>query len=123
MWRRGFGDPVGVGVEVHGGAAEEADEGEAGFGGQVDGEGGGGGDGGEDGDAGEDGFLGQFEGGAAGDHEDGGGQREAGGAEGPADDLVHRVVAADVFAGAEQGAVRGEEAGGVQAAGAVEYLL
>jgi hypothetical protein len=47
------------------------------------------------------------------------GEREATLAEGPADDLVHRVVAADVLAQAEQLAAGVEEAGRVQPAGAL----
>ncbi len=38
MHGRRRGDPLGAGVDVHGGAAEEADEGDAGFLGEIDGE-------------------------------------------------------------------------------------
>src|SRR5690606_12094081 len=48
-------------------------------------------------------------------------QAVAGG--GVPDDLVHRVVAADVLADAQQVAVGGGDRGGVQAAGALEQLL
>ena len=49
-------------------------------------------------DACHQGFLGQLEGGSAAHQQDAAGEGEAAGAEGPADDLVYRVVAAYVFA-------------------------
>ncbi len=85
-----------AGVDVEGGGTEEGEEGLVGGLGELDGEGGGGGDGGDEGEAAGEGFLHEFEGDAAGDEEEGGGEVEAV-EEGVAEDLVEGVVAADVF--------------------------
>ncbi len=50
-------------------------------------------------------------------------ERDAVGFQRPADDLVDGVVAADVFAHGQRGAVGPEQRGAVQPAGAGEYLL
>ena len=57
------------------------------------------------------------------DHEDVPGEREPALAQRPAEDLVDGVVPPDVLAGDEQLAADGEQACGVEAAGAVERLL
>lgn len=56
-----FDDPFGMGVDVHGVVAQEADEGDTAGVGQFHGEAGGGRDGGDTGDASEQGFLDDLE--------------------------------------------------------------
>src|SRR5947209_17384236 len=109
-----------AGVDVDAVAAGEAGEGEAAVGGEVDGEGGGGSDADEDRRAGDGGLLDELEGEAPADAEDPVVEGKGAVEERAADDLVHRVVAPDVLADAEQLARRREEASGVQAAGAGE---
>src|SRR5579884_471776 len=111
---------MGVGVDVDGVAAEEGGDGDAAGVGEVYGEAGGGGDGGDDGDAGDECLEDDLEGEAAADEQHAVAQGQVAVEQGAADELVHGVVAADVFAQGEQGAGGVEEGGGVEAAGVGE---
>src|SRR5207249_11829514 len=63
------------------------------------------------------------EAGAARGQDDVRGEREAAFERGPADHLVERVVTSDVFAHADEGALRVEEPRRVQSTGRVEHAL
>jgi inner membrane transporter RhtA len=102
---RGEGEAAGAGVGVHRGAAQEADQGQAGLLGQAGGERGRGGYRGQHGDAGHAGLLHELEGGPAADQQNVPGQGQPGRAQRPADHLVHRVVPAHVLAQHQQRAV------------------
>src|SRR5215204_6185299 len=91
--------------------------------GEVDGQAAGGGDGAEDGDAGGEGFLGDLEAAAAADHQEVIGEGEDAFEEGPADDFVDGVVAADVFPQRDKVSSRGEQGGGMETAGGGEETL
>ncbi len=107
-------------VDVEAVVADEAEEGEVEFLGELYGETGGGADGGDEGNAGHDGFLNQFETRAAREKKNSTVKGEGIFHELMADELVEGVVAADVFAEGEELSALVEEGGGVEAAGAVE---
>jgi len=115
--------PPRLAVDVHAAVADEAAESDAAILGELDREAGRRADRDEDRAAGDGGFLDELERESSAHAQDRVGERQQACAEGPADDLVHRVVAADVLACAKQVAVHAEEAGRVEAAGRGERGL
>src|SRR5580704_10668658 len=116
-------DAVRSGVDVHGRAAQEPDQGETCFLGQVDGERGRRGDRSEQRDAAQDRLLHQLEGRASADQQHAPGKREPVREERPAHQLVHGVVPADILADRDELTGAGEQSSGVQAARAGEHAL
>ena len=111
-----------LGVDVHAAAADEAAERHAAIDGQLDCERRGCADSDEDRAARDGCFLHELEREPAADAEHCSRERQPVFTERPADDLVHRVVTADVLAQAEQAAGGVEEAGRMDAAGSLLCL-
>ena len=112
-----------LGVDVERAVADEAAERDPAVGCELDGERRRRADGDEQRAAGDGRLLDELEREAAADAEERAGERQQPVEERAADDLVERVVAADVLAHAEQLAVGGEEPGRVQPAGRLECRL
>src|SRR5207237_9980375 len=109
-------DPPPFRVDVQAAAAHEAAQRDPAVGGELDGEARRGADRDQDRAAGDGRLLDELEREAPADAEDRVGERQPVLEEGPADDLVHRVVAAHVLPQAEELAVRVEEAGRMEPA-------
>src|ERR1700737_283653 len=107
-------EPPGMRVHVEARPSKKPHERQTGGVGQLDRQAGGGGNGSENGNARGRGLLRDLETGPPGDDQDAVGKREPLSEPGRADQLVHRVVAADVFAH------RFEPPGGVEQAGRVK---
>ena len=109
------GDAMGMGVDVHGVAAEETDQGHADLLGQLHGQAGGGADGGDQGHAGDGRLLDDLERAPPGHEQHHPGQREPALGGRPADHLVDGVVAPDVLTDAAHVAIGPADGGGVEA--------
>ena len=114
---------MGMGVDVHGVAPEEADQGHAELVGQLDGQAGGRADGGDQGHAGHGRLLDDLEGAPSGHEQHHPGQRQAALGGRPPDRLVDRVVAPDILADTPHGTVGTADGGRVEAAGLLEHPL
>ena len=116
-----------VGVAVEAVLTSEADEGDAEFPGQIDGQTGGGADGDDESDPGAEGFLNELEAGSTAPENDlvgtGKGGMWTGGDQVGADQFVHGVVAAHIFIAAQERSLKIEESGAVGAAGFLKESL